>query len=72
MGDCGMTKMEDWQKLTECLKCHDRIFSRWPGEFVTCRCGAVSVDQSPRLSRYLGDRENFVLIEPQERKGTTT
>lgn len=43
----------------ECNKCHDRIFSTYEGEFVTCKCGAISVDQTRYYSRFIGKPEDF-------------
>lgn len=43
-----------------CSKCEDTIYSKYPGEFVTCKCGSISVDQTPYYSRYLGNREDML------------
>lgn len=50
---------EDWQADVECNKCGDVIYSKYDGEFTTCKCGAISVDQTPYYTRYIGDPENF-------------
>jgi len=47
----------------ECAKCHDQIYSRYDGEFVTCKCGAISVDQTPYYGRSIGDPKDFIQIQ---------
>ena len=42
-----------------CNKCGGTIKSSYEGEFVTCKCGAISVDQTKYYSRYLGNPEDF-------------
>ena len=43
----------------ECAKCGDKIKSKWEGQFVTCKCGAISIDQTRHYSRFIGNREDF-------------
>lgn len=43
----------------ECNKCGDTIKSKFEGHFVTCKCGAISVDQTKYYSRYIGNPEDF-------------
>jgi len=52
--------LEDWQVLTECAKCGDKIYSKYQGHFVSCKCGAISVDQTKYYARYLGERKDFI------------
>ena len=47
-----------------CRLCEDTIKSRYSGEFVTCKCGAISVDQTAYYSRYIGNPQDF--ISPEE------
>lgn len=39
----------------ETLCCQDRIWSHYSGEFRTCKCGTVSVDETEYYCRYIGD-----------------
>lgn len=50
-------------KPIQCRKCKDIIWSKYEGEFVTCSCGAISVDQTKYYSRYIGDPGDFIEIE---------
>ena len=45
----------------ECRLCHDVIFSRYSGEFVTCKCGSISIDSTEHYTRYIGEPENIIL-----------
>jgi hypothetical protein len=45
-----------------CLSCGDKIFSRHRHDFVTCTCGAVSVDGGQEYLRRVGDFGNAMDI----------
>ena len=47
----------------ECNNCEDVIYSRYEGEFVTCKCGSISVDQTFYYTRLIGKPENFMEVE---------
>lgn len=49
-----------------CNKCGDTIKSSYPGEFVSCKCGAISVDQTEHYSRYIGDPQDFKHITDEQ------
>ncbi len=51
--------MEFNPKPVTCDKCEDTIVSRYEGEFVICKCGAISVDQTKYYERRLGNPEDF-------------
>ena len=53
--------LKPWQHKVECNKCGDIIWSRYGGEFRTCKCGAISVDSTPYYTRYIGNREDIKL-----------
>lgn len=44
----------------KCRKCEDIIWSKYPGEFVMCKCEAIAVDQTEYYSRYMGNPEDFI------------
>ena len=56
----------NWNPEIECNKCGDKIHSRYSGEFVTCKCGAISVDQTHYYSRYIGSPEDFKHITDEQ------
>lgn len=47
---------QTWQFDCECPQCHDVIYSRYDGEFRTCKCGAMAIDQTPYYWRAVGLR----------------
>lgn len=61
---------EKWQADVQCAKCNDIIWSRHYGQFVTCKCGAISVDQTSYYTRYIGDAINFKITKKDEQNGT--
>jgi ribosomal protein S27AE len=52
-------KPEFIPKAHYCNKCGDGIFSAFEGQFVTCSCGAISVDQTQYYTRFIGNPEDF-------------
>ena len=48
-----------WQKEWQCTECHDIIYSRYSGEFVSCTCGKIAIDQTEWYSRFIGEPECF-------------
>lgn len=47
--------MSDWNPNEyTCPHCKDVIRSSYPGEFVTCKCGDMSVDQTEHYTRFIG------------------
>lgn len=43
-----------------CAKCKALVSSRWPGDYKTCSCGSIAVDQTEHYMRLIGDPENFL------------
>ena len=48
------------QNAATCLSCGDFIFSKHRHDFVTCTCGAISVDGGQDYLRRVGDFTNAV------------
>lgn len=46
------------ENAVTCFGCGDRIFSRHRHDFVTCTCGAISVDGGQAYLRRVGDFAN--------------
>jgi len=46
-----------------CNNCADIISSRYPGEYVTCKCGCISVDQTEYYMRISGNEEDYCEVE---------
>jgi len=62
-----MIEPKPWQHRRECKKCGDTIWSKFEGEFVTCKCGAISVDQNKYYERQIGHSYDFIL-EPSNKR----
>lgn len=45
----------------ECLRCGDVLQSQHTHDFVTCRCGAVSVDGGASYTKISGNAGDFVV-----------
>lgn len=45
--------------MAKCRKCHDIIESKDRHDFVTCTCGAISVDGGQDYFRRVGNFEDF-------------
>lgn len=50
-------------KPVTCKLCGDSIKSSYEGEYVSCKCGAIAVDQTAYYMRGIGDYENFIFEE---------
>ena len=42
-----------------CKKCKDEIESKYRHDFVTCKCGAISIDGGKEYGRWIGQLEDF-------------
>lgn len=38
-----------------CVECGTKLRSKFPGEFVQCKCGKAFADQTPHYHRYGGE-----------------
>jgi len=54
--------MKEWQKKWQCALCEDIIWSKYSGEYVSCKCGAIAVDQTTHYSRHIGKPSNFIEV----------
>lgn len=65
--------MSKWQPSikVQCKLCDDIIWSRYEGEFRTCKCGAISVDQTPYYTRYIGNSHNMNILGDDESDNNT-
>lgn len=43
----------------KCKKCHDEIESKGRWSFVTCKCGAISIDGGRDYQRWVGEIDNI-------------
>lgn len=44
--------------VIKCKHCGTFVFSRYWGEFATCKCGKVSIDETEEYCRFIADSED--------------
>lgn len=49
-----------------CLLCRDVIYSKHYGQFVSCKCAQLAIDESMYYCRILGNEENYEEVEIEE------
>lgn len=60
--------LEDWQKRVKCAKCGNIIYSKYDGQYRSCICGAIAVDQTPSYGRYIGNMSDFIYLDEKEKE----
>lgn len=45
----------------KCRECGDLIQSKYPGQYVSCSCGEIAVDQTKEYKRVIGNIEKIDL-----------
>lgn len=55
-----------WQQKYKCVKCGDVIYSKHEGQYVSCKCGAIAVDQTKHYQRRIGETKDFIKIEKEQ------
>ena len=48
------------QNEAQCAKCKAIVFSRYRHDYVSCDCGAISVDGGQDYLKRVGNRENII------------
>lgn len=52
----------------KCLKCEDIIEGDRKGTFITCKCGACYIDETPHYVRVGGDPKQIEVLEEDKTK----
>lgn len=60
--------LKEWQIKWRCRACLDVIYSRSSGEFRSCKCGSIYIDQTPYYSRHGGEPSNFERVDNGDEK----
>jgi hypothetical protein len=55
-----MTEQRLIRNAAQCKKCGDLIVSKHRHDFVTCKCGAISIDGGLAYIRRLGNSEDII------------
>jgi len=52
----------------QCTHCDDTIHSSYSGEYVSCKCGKIGVDQTHDYVRYIGNKNDYEIMNNEEVK----
>lgn len=52
----------------QCKRCKDIIESKHRHDFVTCKCGSISIDGGLDYQKWTGDLHNFVDLSESKEK----
>lgn len=63
------SKFEGTKYKTTC--CQDVIYSKYSGQYVSCKCCKVSIDQTPHYQRVIGDYSLLEEYDPQDKNSTS-
>ena len=55
----------------KCAKCSDVIWSKTEGHYVSCSCGAITVDYTMHYGRQIGNREDFIKVEENQQDASS-
>ena len=46
----------------QCTHCDDTIHSSYSGEYVSCKCGKIAVDQTEYYTRMIGNKGDYLVV----------
>ena len=49
-----------------CNKCYDTVHSKWSGDYVSCKCGAIGVDQTHHYTRIIGNEGDYLVVNNED------
>ena len=50
----------------QCTHCNDIIHSSYSGEYVSCKCGKIGVDQTEFYTRMIGNEGDYLVVNNEE------
>lgn len=51
-----------------CKICGDTVHSKWSGDYVSCKCGRISIDQTHEYTRIIGEKCDYEVVKQEEVK----
>jgi len=48
-----------------CKICGDTVHSKWSGDYVSCKCGRISIDQTHEYTRIIGEKCDYEIIQEE-------
>lgn len=55
-----------------CNKCCDTVHSKWSGDYVSCKCGAIAVDQTEYYTRIIGNEGDYLVVNNEDNDNAKT
>lgn len=50
----------------QCTRCNVKIHSSYSGEYVSCTCGKISIDQTDFYARMIGNEGDYLVVNKEE------
>ena len=50
----------------QCTHCDGMIHSSYSGEYVSCKCGKIGVDQTEYYTRVIGNEGDYLVVKQEE------
>ena len=49
-----------------CKICGYTVHSKWSGDYVSCKCGKIGVDQTEYYTRMIGNEGDYLVVNNEE------
>lgn len=56
----------------QCTHCSARIHSSYSGEYVSCKCGVIGVDQTEFYTRIIGNEGDYLVVNNEDKDNVKT
>ncbi len=56
----------------QCTHCDDMIHSSYSGEYVSCKCGKIGVDQTEYYTRMIGNEGDYLVVKQEDNDNAKT
>ena len=56
----------------QCTHCGDTIHSSYSGEYVSCKCGKIGVDQTEYYTRVMGNEGDYLVVNREDNDNAET
>ena len=56
----------------QCTHCNDTIHSSYSGEYVSCKCCKIGVDQTEYYTRIIGNEEDYLVVNNEDNDNVKT
>lgn len=56
----------------QCTHCSARIHSSYSGEYVSCKCGKIGVDQTEYYTRIIGSEGDYLVVNNEDKDNVKT